>query len=59
MTKQEIWEHWQWLLNNVAETLRSFEKEDDITEFVTCKVESIIATNQNIDTDGKLLIKPL
>lgn len=52
MTKQEIRDHWFWLLNNVAETLRSFEKEDDITEFVTCKVEALIATSQNIDTDG-------
>lgn len=52
LTRQEILEDWLWLLNNVAETLRSFDKEDDITEFVKCKVESLIATSQNVDIDG-------
>lgn len=54
MTRSEIYEHWQWLMTNVSETLRSFEREDDITDFVTCKVESLIASNQNlVEIDGK------
>lgn len=53
MTRKEILEHWQWLMMNVSETLRSFEREDDITDFISCKVESLIASNQNAaEADG-------
>ncbi|XP_017769270.1 PREDICTED: TBC1 domain family member 9 isoform X2 [Nicrophorus vespilloides] len=46
MTQQEILADWEWLLANVSETLGSFDKEDDITDFVKCKVESVLATTQ-------------
>lgn len=45
-TRQEIMQDWEWLFTNVSETLHSFDNEDDITEFVTCKIESFIATRQ-------------
>lgn len=58
MTRNEILEDWAWLFNNVAETLGSFESEEDITDFVTCKIESILATSkQYIDVDGEHRIK--
>lgn len=54
MTKQEILADWEWLFNNVSETLYSFDNEDDITEFVTCKIESVIATRlDKADVEGK------
>lgn len=46
MTIQEIEKDWEWLSSNVCETLHSFDKEEDITEFVIKKIESVIATNQ-------------
>lgn len=48
MTRQEIQKDWEWLFDNVSETLHSFENEDDITDFVHCKIESIIATNKQV-----------
>lgn len=54
MTRNDILEDWAWLFNNVAETLGSFESEEDITDFVTCKIESILATSkQYTDVDGE------
>lgn len=46
---------WQWLFDNVCGTLHSFESEDDITDFVNCKIESVIATRaaEVAETDGK------
>ena len=33
----------QWIENELMPTLQSFENEDDVIEFVKCKVESLIA----------------
>lgn len=52
MTRKEILEDWDWLFTNVSETLHSFDSEDDITEFVSCKIESVIATRQNVEVEG-------
>lgn len=55
MTKQEIRADWEWLFNNVSDTLYSFDNEDDITDFVMCKIESVIATRlDKTDLEGKL-----
>lgn len=54
MTKQEIYKDWEWLFANVCETLHSFESEDDITDFVKCKIESVIAANQELELEGKV-----
>lgn len=44
LTRDEIVQDWKWLHENLMDTLKSFENsEDDITEFVCCKVQSIIA----------------
>lgn len=58
MTRAEIQRDWEWLFEHVSGTLRSFDSEEDITEFVTCKIESVIATRtEQGDIDGKYIIK--
>lgn len=52
MTRQEILKDWEWLFSNVSETLHSFDSEDDITDFVTCKIESVIATRHEVEIEG-------
>lgn len=53
MTHKEILEDWHWLFENVSDTLSSFENEDEITDFVQCKIESVIASRQKpIDIEG-------
>lgn len=53
MTRKEILDDWDWIFSNVCETLHSFDNEEDITDFVTCKVESVIATRHEIEIEGK------
>ena len=49
---------WDWLFNNVCETLHSFDNEDDVTEFVIKKIESVLATShENQDVEGKFLYR--
>lgn len=56
LTEQEIRQDWQWLFDNVSPTLHSFDTEEEITEFVCCKINSIIATEQENFTEGISLI---
>lgn len=57
MTRQEIYQDWDWLFSNVSETLYSFDNEDDVSAFVMCKIESIVANRQQeIDIEGKVLL---
>lgn len=56
MTKDDILKDWEWLFNNVSETLHCFDNEDEITDFVTCKIESVIATRQEVDVEGKIFV---
>ncbi|CAG9825643.1 unnamed protein product [Phaedon cochleariae] len=53
LTRKEILEDWEWLFSNVCETLHCFDSEDDITEFVMCKIESVIATRHEIEIDDE------
>jgi hypothetical protein len=53
MTRQEIVKDWEWLFNNVSATLHCFDSEDEITDFVTCKIESVIATRQEVDVEDE------
>ncbi|MBN3279690.1 TBCD9 protein, partial [Polyodon spathula] len=47
---KEILEHWEWLEQNLLQTLSIFENENDITTFVKGKVQGIIAEyNKNHD----------
>lgn len=39
--KAEIHKDWEWIEQNMMETLGSFENEEDATEFVKCKIESM------------------
>lgn len=43
-SKKEIFGNWEWLELNMMKTLCSFESEDDVTEFVMGKIESLAAT---------------
>ncbi|XP_063983611.1 TBC1 domain family member 9B isoform X2 [Diachasmimorpha longicaudata] len=45
LTHEEILQDWEWLQSNLMDTLKSFDTEDEITEFVCCKIQSIIANN--------------
>ncbi|XP_045785800.1 TBC1 domain family member 9 isoform X2 [Maniola jurtina] len=53
LTEQEIRQDWQWLFDNVSPTLHSFDTEEEITEFVCCKINSIIATEQENLTEDE------
>ncbi|XP_050310363.1 TBC1 domain family member 9 isoform X2 [Anthonomus grandis grandis] len=53
MTRHEILQDWEWLFTNVCETLHSFESEEDITEFVSCKIESVIASKQEAEVEDE------
>lgn len=39
--RAEIHKDWEWIEQNMMETLGSFENEEDATEFVKCKIESM------------------
>ncbi|CAL1535440.1 unnamed protein product [Lymnaea stagnalis] len=41
--KREIQQHWQWLETNVINTCAAFDNDDDVTEFIKCKIESLLA----------------
>ncbi|KAL0272685.1 UNVERIFIED_CONTAM: hypothetical protein PYX00_005558 [Menopon gallinae] len=43
LTHTGIQEDWEWIENNVSAILNSFENEVDITDFVNCKINSVIA----------------
>uniref|UniRef100_A0A3P9A4F2 TBC1 domain family member 9 n=1 Tax=Esox lucius TaxID=8010 RepID=A0A3P9A4F2_ESOLU len=50
LSRKEITEHWEWLEQNLLQTLSIFENENDITTFVKGKVQGIIAEyNKNHD----------
>ncbi|KAF3421656.1 hypothetical protein E2986_04563 [Frieseomelitta varia] len=45
LTHEEILQDWEWLHSNLMDTLTSFDTEEEITEFVCCKIQSIIANS--------------
>lgn len=51
-THEEIVQDWKWVQDNLQATLTAFEREDDITDFVTCKIQSLLATHDPL-LDGK------
>lgn len=58
LKKEEIDEHWEWLERNLMSILATFDKDEDITDFVRCKVESLVANSTIIDpqnTPGKFV----
>jgi hypothetical protein len=54
LTCAEIEKDWEWLQRNLSDTLNSFDSEGDITDFVCCKIQSVIANNvpDNQGIDG-------
>lgn len=54
LTFAEIEKDWEWLQRNLSDTLNSFDSEGDITDFVCCKIQSVIANNvpDNQGIDG-------
>nr|XP_033782875.1 TBC1 domain family member 9B isoform X1 [Geotrypetes seraphini] len=42
-SRKEITSHWEWLENNLLQTLSIFDNEEDITTFVKGKIHGIIA----------------
>ncbi len=51
LTEKEIQENWDWLQNNL-DCLTAFEREEDVTDFVCCKIRSMIA-NVSVMVEGK------
>ncbi|KAM8764944.1 TBC1 domain family member 9B isoform 1-T1 [Rhynchonycteris naso] len=52
-SRKEITEHWEWLENNLLQTLSIFDNEEDITTFVKGKIHGIIAEeNKNLQPQG-------
>lgn len=43
LNREEIVKDWLWLEANLIPTLDAFDSEDEIADFVKCKIESIIA----------------
>lgn len=43
-SKRDIISTWEWLEQNVMTTLESFESENDATDFLLGKIESLVAT---------------
>ncbi|KAK2501404.1 hypothetical protein MC885_004308 [Smutsia gigantea] len=52
-SRKEITKHWEWLENNLLQTLSIFDNEEDITTFVKGKIYGIIAEeNKNLQPQG-------
>uniref|UniRef100_A0A3Q1BFA0 TBC1 domain family member 8B n=1 Tax=Amphiprion ocellaris TaxID=80972 RepID=A0A3Q1BFA0_AMPOC len=43
VTKEEIFQHWDWLQQNIMRTLSVFDSSEDITSFVQGKIRGLIA----------------
>lgn len=44
--REEIFKNWEWIENNLLDTLGSFDTEDEATDFVCCKIESLAAQRE-------------
>lgn len=41
-SRKEVTEHWEWLEQNLLQTLSIFENENDVTTFVRGKIQVIV-----------------
>lgn len=48
-SKSDIETDWNWLQNNLVNTLENFENIEDIRDFVLAKITSLISTSKTID----------
>lgn len=56
LKKDEIDDNWQWLERNLMSILATFDQDEDVTDFVRCKIESLVANSNTADplnTPGK------
>ena len=60
---EDILNHWEWIETNLMQTLVNFENESDVTNFIRCKIESLVqvvtdqaAENVNISKDSNITI---
>ncbi|XP_067852059.1 TBC1 domain family member 9B-like isoform X2 [Heptranchias perlo] len=51
-SRKEITGHWEWLENNLLQTLSVFENDEDVTTFVKGKVQGILA-EENKNKEAK------
>lgn len=49
LKKDEIDDNWVWLERNLMSILATFDKDEDVTDFVRCKIESLVANNTVAD----------
>lgn len=57
LSQHEILGDWEWLVNKLLKTLESFDTEEEATDYVRCKIESLLAHNnsenyQTLDDDS-------
>lgn len=52
LTYTGIVEDWEWIEKNISYILNSFDNEEDITDFVNCKINSVIAITGMPVTEG-------
>ena len=49
LKKEEINENWAWIERNLMTILATFDKDEDVTDFVRCKIESLVANSTVAD----------
>lgn len=54
ISRKDILNNWEWLEENLKQTLVSFDDSMAITDFVKCKIESLVAQNVSIHQAAKL-----
>lgn len=55
LSSQEIKNDWDWLNQNLVPSLSRIESDEDVTEYVCCKISSLVANNMpsSKDIDGE------
>lgn len=51
--KKEIIKDWEWIETNLMQTLGAFETDDEATDFVKCKIESMVANKVDAIKDDE------
>ncbi|KAK6190175.1 hypothetical protein SNE40_002098 [Patella caerulea] len=51
--KKEISKDWEWIEQNLMHTLAEFENDEEATDFVRCKIESLVANIVEIKEDDE------
>ncbi|BFZ04267.1 hypothetical protein BsWGS_07306 [Bradybaena similaris] len=52
--RKDIQEHWEWLETNVVNILATFESRDEVTVFIKCKIESLLANSDKAKEDEEV-----